>query len=160
VDHFNSKPLTRRQAGHSHAKKVTRPAGLSPDASKLEGNISTVLIVDNDDSFRSVLRTLLEEDGGIGYCIPARSGTEAIDIARHLLPKMAILDFSLPDMDGLQLAQELRKMMPRLPIFMLTTDYSVDFEHTALSCGVSAVFSKLGDLGTLVANARAVCGLE
>jgi hypothetical protein len=36
----------------------------------------------------------------------------------------------------------------------------VKLEKTALSCGVSAVFSKLGDLRPLVANARAVCGIK
>jgi hypothetical protein len=47
-----------------------------------------------------------------------------------------------------------------MPIFLLTTDYSVFTEKKALSCGVTAVFSKLDDLAALVANARAVCGIE
>jgi DNA-binding response OmpR family regulator len=33
---------------------------------------------------------------------------------------LVILDFALPGMNGLQLAQELREILPRLPIFMLT----------------------------------------
>ena len=160
MDHFNNKPLARRQTGYSHAKKLSRWAGLSTDAPKMEGNIFIVLIVDNDDLFRSALRTLFERGPGFDFCIKARSGTEAIDKARHLLPKVAILDFSLPDMDGLKLAQELRKMMPRLPIFMLTADGEFHAEKEALSRGINAVFSKEEDLETLVANARAVCGIE
>ncbi|SRR5260370_20755330 len=126
----------------------------------MEGNISTVLIVDIDDSFRTVLRTLFEQGGDFDFCIEAASGAEAIDKARHLLPHLAILDFSLPEMNGLQLAQELREFMPRLPIFLLTADRNLDSEKEALSCGVNAVFSKLDDLEALLANARAVCGIK
>jgi DNA-binding NarL/FixJ family response regulator len=124
------------------------------------GSMSTVLIVNNDDSLRAVLRTLLEQGGGFDFCIEATGCTEAIDKARRLLPHLAILDFSLPEMNGLQLAQELREIMPRLPIFMLTADHNLYVEKEALSFGIDAVFSKLGDLETLPANARAVCGIE
>jgi hypothetical protein len=43
---------------------------------------------------------------------------------------------------------------------MLTADYNVDIEKKAPSCGITAVFSKFDDLSTVVANARAVCGIE
>jgi DNA-binding response OmpR family regulator len=80
----------------------------------------------------------------------------AVDITGNLVG----LDLLLPDMSGLELAEKLKANKLELPILMLTADYSVDIEKTAFSCGVSAVFSKLGDLRTLVANARAVCGIE
>jgi two-component system, response regulator YesN len=106
-----------------------------------------------------MLRALLEQDGGFDFCIEARSGVEAIEKSTYLLPKLAILDFSLPGiMSGLQLALELRKIMPRLPIFMLTADSNLQAEKELLSCGINAVFSKVEDLESLVANARAVCG--
>jgi DNA-binding NarL/FixJ family response regulator len=76
------------------------------------------------------------------------------------LPNLAVLDFSTAASCGLQLAQKLKSITPELPIFMLTTDYSMNIEKEALSSGISAVFSKLDDLATLVANARAVCGIE
>ena len=126
----------------------------------MKGNIYTVLIVANDSSFQTGLRTLLEQGGGVDLCIEARRGSEAIEKVRHLLPNLVILDFSLPDMNGLQLAQEIRKMMPRLPIFMLTGDRDLHAEKDALSTGINAVFSKVEDLEALVANARAVCGIE
>jgi CheY-like chemotaxis protein len=66
----------------------------------------------------------------------------------------------MPEMNGLQLARELKAREPALPIFMLTTDYDVDIEKEALALGITAVFSKLDDLTTLTANARVVCGLE
>jgi CheY-like chemotaxis protein len=63
-------------------------------------------------------------------------------------------------MNGLEVARKLRTISPEIPIFMLTTDYCVKAEKEALSYGITAVFSKVDDLPALVANARAVCGIE
>lgn len=90
----------------------------------------------------------------------ARNGVEALDKTRLLSPNLAILDCPLPDIGGLQLAQKLKEIMPDLRIFMLTADYSMNIEKDALSCGITAVFSKFDDLASVVANARAVCGIE
>ena len=119
-----------------------------------------VLIVGDDNAFRKQLRTLFDHSNDFDACVEAGNGVEAIDKTKRLLPNLAVLDFSLPDMSGLQLARKLKAITPEMPIFVLTTDYSVSIEKKALSCGITAVFSKLDDLATLVANARAVCGLD
>jgi two-component system response regulator YesN len=120
----------------------------------------TVLLVDDDDAFREKLRALFDLGSGFNPCVEARSGVEALEKTKRPSSNLAVLDFSLPDMSGLQLAEELKAIMPELPIFLLTTEYSVKLEKKALSCGIIAVFSKLDDLTTLVANARAVCRIE
>ena len=120
----------------------------------------TVLIVDDDKAFRKQLHTLFELGSGFETCLEAKKGVEAQKKTKRLLPSLVVLSFSLPDMSGLELAEQLKAITPELPIFMLATDYSVKVEKKALSCGITAVFSKLDDLDTLVANARAVCGIE
>jgi two-component system chemotaxis response regulator CheY len=134
----------------------------SPRRKRLErkGSSSTVLIVGDDKAFRKVLYTLFDSGSGFDACVEAQNGVEAIAKTKKALPKLAIMDFSVPEMNGLQLAQELKAIAPELPIFLLTADYHADIEKEALSCGITAVFSKLDDLATLVANARAVCGIE
>jgi DNA-binding response OmpR family regulator len=77
----------------------------------------------------------------------------------RLLPNLVVLDFALPCINGIQLARRLKIIIPQLPIFMLTEDYTASSEKEALSCGITAVFSKLDDLAPVVANARAVCGI-
>jgi CheY-like chemotaxis protein len=130
------------------------------DAPKMEGNISTVLIVDNDSAFRKLLRTLLEQGGDFAFCVEAESGVEAMEKAKQLLPNLVILDFAMPGTNGLQLAHNLLAIMPELPIFMLTAELSFHIEKEALASGIIAVFSKFDDLQTLLANARAVCGIK
>jgi DNA-binding response OmpR family regulator len=120
----------------------------------------TVLVIGDDNTFRRHLGTLFDHGSGFDACVEAENGIDALDKTMQLLPKLVVLDSSLPDINGLQLAQKLRAITPGLPILMLTTDYSVSSEKKALSFGITAVFSKLDDLATLVANARAVCGIE
>jgi DNA-binding NarL/FixJ family response regulator len=122
--------------------------------------MSTVLIVDDDNAIRKLLHTLFDQGSGFDACVEAENGFEAIAETKHLLPSLAVLDLSMPEMDGLQLAQELKAIAPKLPIFMLTADYDAEIEKEALSCGITAVFSKVDEMATLVANARAICGIE
>jgi CheY-like chemotaxis protein len=124
------------------------------------GSSFLVLIVDDDSAFRKLLYTFFDNGSGFDACVEAQDGVEAIAKTKQLSPNLVVLDFSMPEMNGLELARELKAIAPQLAIFMLTAEYDLSLEKEALSCGVVAVFSKLDDLATLVANARAVCGIE
>lgn len=119
-----------------------------------------VLIVDDDYVFRTLLRTLFEEGSGFDNCVEAANAFEAVDKTKHLSPSLAVVDFSILKMNGSQLVRQLKVREPTLPIFILTADNDVDVEKEALAFGISAVFSKLDDLTSLIVNARVVCGLE
>jgi DNA-binding NarL/FixJ family response regulator len=120
----------------------------------------TVLIVEDDVVFRKQLVEVFDHGNGFDAFAEAGNGVEALDKTKCLSPNLAILDLALPDVGGIQLAQELMEITPGLRVFMLTADYSMKTEKKALSCGITAVFSKLDDLASVVANARAVCGIE
>jgi len=120
----------------------------------------TVLFVGGDTALRKQLRALFNHGNGFDVFVEAGNAVEAMAKAKRRSPNLAVLDLSSPNMGGLQLAQKLKASKPELPIFLLTTDYSVYTEKKALSCGITAVFSKLDDLAALLANARAVCGIE
>jgi putative two-component system response regulator len=123
--------------------------------------VLVVLIVDDDHAFRTVLRTLFEKASGFDNCVEAANAFEALDKTKHLSPSLAVVDFSILKMNnGSQLVRQLKAREPTLPIFILTADNDVDIEKEALAFGITAVFSKLDDLTSLIANARVVCGLE
>jgi two-component system response regulator EvgA len=121
--------------------------------------LPTLLVVSDDNALRKQLRALFDHAIGFDACEEAVKGVEALEKIKGLLPNLVVLDFSLPDMSGLQLAKKLKTIRPDLPIFMLTTENDMNIEKRARSYGITAVFSKLDDLATLVANARAVCGI-
>ncbi len=87
-----------------------------------------VLIVNDDSAFQKQLRTAFGQGSGFDACIEARKGAEALAKTKLRSPDLVILDFSLPDMSGLQLAEELKAITAELPIFLLTTDYNVKLE--------------------------------
>jgi len=92
---------------------------LLTDFSRTGQTVPTVLIVDGDDAFRRQLRTLFERGGGFNPCMEAANGVEALDMTKRLLPELAVLDFSLPDTSGFELAQKLRAVGPELQVFIL-----------------------------------------
>ena len=81
------------------------------------GGQSRVLVVDDDDTVREVLRRYLTRDGH--EVIEAADGITALDLARTKQPDLLVLDLMLPGMDGLDVCRELRKTS-NVPVIMLT----------------------------------------
>lgn len=90
-----------------------------------------VLIVDDDIVTQNMLRSAL---GNAGYaCLIASSGKEALELAAGRLPGVIILDIMMPDMDGGEVADTLKKN-PRtreIPIIFLSALISKEEEKTS-----------------------------
>jgi len=91
----------------------------------------TVLIVVEDIVFRKQLLEVFDHGDGFDAFAEAGSGVEVLDKTKCLSPNLAILDLSLPDVSGIELAQELMEVIPGFRVFMLTADYSM-MEKSAL----------------------------
>jgi len=92
----------------------------------------TVLIVDDHPSFRASARTLLESEG---YEVvgEAENGADAVKAAQELQPDLVLLDVQLPDIDGFQVAEQLRRLVDP-PAVVLTSsrdDYAPLVEASA-----------------------------
>jgi two-component system, NarL family, nitrate/nitrite response regulator NarL len=72
----------------------------------------------------------------------ASNGREAIEKAQQLKPDLVVLDFSMPVMNGLEAARELKRLLPSLPLVMFPNFTSPQLSKEVLSAGVSAVVSK------------------
>lgn len=103
-----------------------------------------ILIVDDNQIMRRALRDLLSGDGN-AVCEEAANGLEAIEIARTFHPDFVVLDFSMPLMNGLETAQQLKRMMPHPHIVMLTLFKDKYLEAAAHKAGITWVFSKAED---------------
>ena len=86
-------------------------------------------------------------------CIEAANGTDAIAKTEVSRPDLIVLDLSMPEMNGFELATALRKTMPQVPIFMFTAHDCPAVESKAASVGIRAVFSKYTGINALVARA-------
>jgi CheY-like chemotaxis protein len=100
-----------------------------------------VLVADDSPFWRERLRTTLEQDSD---CIvfEARSGFEALQKSAWVSPDLAVLDFCMPDLDGLGTARELKRRIPDLPILIVTVDKCAYLEDRARQEGILAVLSK------------------
>jgi ATP-dependent Clp protease ATP-binding subunit ClpA/CheY-like chemotaxis protein len=78
----------------------------------------TVLLVDDNRDLLQFLQRLMAESGW--ELLAAENASEARKIVAKRKPNAALLDYMLPDGNGVELAQQLRGMMPKLPIIMMT----------------------------------------
>jgi CheY-like chemotaxis protein len=82
--------------------------------------IRTVLVADDNPHIRKMLCRMFELEADYDLCAEAENGRQAIELALHHRPDLIILDLSMPIMNGLQAAHELKKLMPKVPIILFT----------------------------------------
>jgi two-component system, chemotaxis family, chemotaxis protein CheY len=118
--------------------------------SSMEGK-AVVIVDDNAVVRRTVGHAFLES--GCRFFGEAENGAEGIEVVKQVKPDVAILDLSMPVMNGLQAAVVLRKLFPHMPIilFSLYGDGAVKAE--AARAGVDAVISKTEDIPVLIDKA-------
>jgi len=92
-----------------------------------------ILVVDDEEVMRDVLGSLLTQAGFRVSLAP--SGPEGLGLARKGDVDAAIVDVMLPDMDGLEVLEELRKLDPDLVVLMITAFASVETAITAMKKG-------------------------
>jgi DNA-binding NarL/FixJ family response regulator len=115
---------------------------------------TSVILVDDHELIRQGLRRAFERDDSFQVVGEAGTGEEARRLVDTLHPDVAIVDIRLPDVNGLDLAKEIRGKADQMGIVVLTM-YSGD-EHLfgALEAGASAFVAKDSPAEDIVAAAR------
>lgn len=117
---------------------------------------SRVLLADDHEVVLLGLRALLETDG-FHVCGQARDGQTAVDLAKELRPDLAILDVSMPQLNGLEAMRCIRAALPRTAVLIVTMHDSDEILREAFRAGASGCVLK-SDVGEdLIAAARATC---
>lgn len=106
-----------------------------------------ILLIDDGDEVRYVVRTFLQQKG-FQVCGEATDGVDGIEQAKRLKPDLIILDLAMPRMNGVEAASVLSHCLPGTPIIVLTM-YDVG-KSLASATGITAVVSKTDGLNALV----------
>ena len=109
-----------------------------------------ILLVDDNPAIRMALRRFLEDHTEYEVCGEANDGLEAIEKAAELQPDLIVLDLSMPRMDGLKAARELRQRMPRMHLILFTMHAAATSQNEVEAAGFDAVISKTEGLQTLI----------
>jgi len=94
-----------------------------------------ILIADDHAVVRRGLRALLAAQPGIEVCCEAASGTEALDYLKKEKPDLMVLDLTMPEMNGLEVARVAREESPTTDILVLSMHYSEEIAREVLRCG-------------------------
>lgn len=120
---------------------------------KEHGAAITALIVDDNTVVRKILAAAFLA-GGFQTCVEAENGKQGIEVARQINPDVITLDLSMPVMNGLEAAAELRKLFPATPIILFTLYADSLSQNDADKAGVNLVVLKTTPLSTLIAKAH------
>lgn len=113
-----------------------------------------VLIVEDDRKLsRFLSRAFAEEGYNVDLC---RTGAEAVRQATDISYDLMVLDWMLPEGDGLSVCRELRRIGNRLPIMMLTARGEVGEKVLALDAGADDYVTKPFHLDEMLARARSL----
>jgi DNA-binding NarL/FixJ family response regulator len=103
---------------------------------------SRILIVDDHDAVRRGLRRMLEESPEWQVVGEAVDGRDAVEKTKELNPDLIVMDFLMPNMNGLEAAREITKLPHHPPILMLTMYMSRQLVEEARKAGVRGAIHK------------------
>jgi DNA-binding NarL/FixJ family response regulator len=112
-----------------------------------------ILLADDHTVLRESLRRAIE-GGGHSVVAEAGDGEEAVRLADAVRPDCAVLDVSMPGMDGVGAARRIASL--GLPVVILTMHADADTRQRALDAGASDVLTKDCSVGTLLATVEAL----
>jgi DNA-binding NarL/FixJ family response regulator len=108
-----------------------------------------ILVVDDNPAVRHYLRALLEQQSAWQVCGEARTGREALERVEKNPPDMILLDFQMPDLNGLDVARQLTRFFPEIPILMITIHLSKQLAEEARRVGIRGACAK-SDVSSIV----------
>ena len=108
-----------------------------------------ILLVDDNPAVRRYLRAILEQQESWRVCAEARTGAEALQQVLESPPDLVLLDYQMPDLNGVDVAKQISELFPKIPILMVTLHLSNQLAETARNAGVRGACAKQ-DIGSVV----------
>jgi DNA-binding NarL/FixJ family response regulator len=126
-----------------------------PQAVHAEPQEIRIMVVDDNDMMRRILRTLLEGQDHWKVRDEASNGQEAVTKFSHEKLDVVVLDFQMPIMDGLEAARQITERSPGTPILMVTMHASPQLAQEARRVGIRGVCGK-ADIKCVVEGIEAI----
>jgi len=122
-------------------------------------NEITVLLVDDHSLVRKGFRRMLEDEPGIRVVGEASDGHEAVEAVDALRPRVVVMDFSLPSMNGAVATRRIREIHPETEVLVLSMHEDLGCVRTCLEAGARGYLLKNAlDLELVSAVHKVACG--
>jgi DNA-binding NtrC family response regulator len=111
-----------------------------------------ILIVDDDENIRKVLKTILEDEG---YTVDeAENAKKAIEKSRRNVYNLALIDIRLPDMEGIELLTRMKDTVPKMRKIIITGYPTLQNAIEAVNRGADAYILKPFDMEKVLATIK------
>ncbi|MFP4321195.1 MAG: response regulator, partial [Anaerolineales bacterium] len=105
-------------------------------------DVIKVLIVDDIPETRDMLRKLLAFENDIEVVDAASTGREGLDMAQQYKPDIVLMDINMPDMDGIQATEEIKRILPSAGVIMMSVQSESDYLRRAMLAGARDFLTK------------------
>lgn len=127
---------------------------MSTDARTTALKPTILLLVDDDQEFRDLLRRLLEKDPRLRVAAEANDGAEAIELAKRLTPDIILMDLVMPGINGLEATRRIKGEHPKMKVIIFTQYAEEAYHRAATESGADNFLSKRTRLTDLLATIR------
>src|SRR3954467_15147254 len=114
-----------------------------------------VLLVDDHDLFRTGLRNLLQEQGGVQIAGEAANGAEAVQLVRELAPDVVVMDLNMPSMSGVEATRHITALSPLTKVIVLTISEDDSDVLDAIVAGACGYLLKDSSISDVIAGIHA-----
>jgi|RhiMethySRZTD1v2_1073278.scaffolds.fasta_scaffold701492_2 DNA-binding NarL/FixJ family response regulator len=101
-----------------------------------------ILLADDHDIVRRGLKDLLEQHVGWQVCAEASNGREAVELALQHRPQVAVIDLSMPELNGLEATRRIRQALPDTEVLIFTMHESEELIREVLGAGARGYLLK------------------
>ena len=121
-----------------------------------EARLVRVLLADDHEVLRRGLRQIIEDQPGWTVCGEAGTGREAVELAMQEKPDVAVVDISMPELNGLEATRQIRKASPRTEVLVFTMHENESLVREVLSAGARGYLMKSDAAQHIVAAIEAL----
>ncbi len=116
-----------------------------------------ILIADDHEIVRHGLRSMLESHPDWEVVGEAVTGREAVELAKQTMPNVAVIDVSMPELNGLEATRQILKALPQTEVLILTMHESEQVVREVLDAGARGYVLKSDAGRDLIAAVEALC---